>query len=80
MRWITLVLCLCTAQLGAQQGSALAAAAPPQLFNKTIRASFQIDYVTKAPDGSTHNPRYTSQRLIYISTAGRIFARVARRR
>ena len=53
-------------------------AAPPQLLNKTVFVSFSISVPAKGADGSILTGSRNSQRVIYISSAGRVFARATR--
>jgi len=56
-----------------------ASAAPSELLNKTITVSYTTTIPGKAPDGQTITGTRHSVRTVYISSAGRIFARVHRR-
>jgi len=58
---------------------ALASAAPAELLNKTITISYTTTIPGKSPDGQTISGVRNSVRTVYISSAGRIFARVFRR-
>jgi hypothetical protein len=51
---------------------------PPQLQNKTIKITYTASMLAKTPDGRTINGSRKVERLIYISSLGRIFTRVAR--
>jgi len=63
---------LCIAlTLAATTTHALAASAPPQLYNKTITVSFSL--TSRGAPGSL-----AVQRLIYVSSKGRIFVRGSR--
>jgi hypothetical protein len=53
-------------------------AAPAQLLNKTVFISFSVAVPAKGADGSTLSGARNSQRVIYISSAGRVFARASR--
>jgi hypothetical protein len=53
-------------------------AAPPQLLNKTVFVSFSISVPAKGAGGSILTGSRNSQRVIYISSAGRVFARATR--
>jgi len=53
--------------------STVAVAAPPQLLNKTIISSFTVTVPAIEADGKHIVARRTSDRRIYISSAGRIF-------
>lgn len=55
-----------------------ALAAPSQLLNKTIVVSFGVSAPAKGADGSTLTGTRSSQRTIYVSSQGRIFARANR--
>jgi hypothetical protein len=56
-----------------------AIAAPAALMNKTITVSYATTIPGKKADGSPVSGSRASTRTIYISNAGRIFARVVRR-
>ena len=56
-----------------------ATAAPPQALNKTITVSFGVTVPARGTDGSTISGSRSTQRVIYISSAGRVFARAVRR-
>lgn len=51
------------------------AAAPPALLGKTINVSFAMFVPGVGPDGSIHRSGRNVQWTIYLSTAGRIFAK-----
>jgi hypothetical protein len=55
-----------------------AEAAPQQLFNKTITASFNYGATWRAPGGQTSDKQYSFSFVGYISSAGRIFERWTR--
>jgi hypothetical protein len=55
-----------------------AAGAPPQLYNKTVTLAWTVAQSLKAPDGRIVNPSTSESRTIYISNAGRVFARSSR--
>lgn len=57
----------------------LAFAAPAELLNKTITVSYTTTIPGKSPDGQTISGVRNAVRTVYISGAGRIFARVFRR-
>lgn len=52
--------------------------APKQLLNKTIFLSWSIQTSQKAQDGRIVTPTVSIQHTTYVSTAGRLFARVTR--
>jgi hypothetical protein len=60
-------------------GSGAATAAPPQLLDKAVTVSFTISVDARAEDGSgtAARPRHV-ERVIYVSTKGRLFTRVSR--
>jgi hypothetical protein len=60
-------------------GPVAAVAAPAELLNKTITVSYTTTIPGKSPDGQTITGVRNAVRTIYISSAGRIFARVFRR-
>lgn len=55
------------------------AAAPSQLLNKSVFVSFNIAVPSQGSDGSSHNSSRISERVIYISSQGRVFTRVTRK-
>ena len=55
-----------------------ASAAPPQLLNKTIQLNWSTQVVQRGPDGQIVRPRIDSTHTIYVSSAGRLFARASR--
>jgi len=57
----------------------LALAAPPELLNKTITVNYTTTIPGKSADGQTISGVRNAVRTVYISSAGRIFARVFRR-
>lgn len=69
---------LCAAALVAAFAPAIAQAAPQQLLNKTLTVNMTVTIPGKGSDGSTANMPRNIQRLIYISTAGRVFSRATR--
>jgi hypothetical protein len=52
-----------------------ASSAPPQIQNKTVTASWSVDYTFIAPSGRIFAQTVSSQRVVYVSSAGRIFVR-----
>lgn len=56
----------------------IALAVPAQLYNKTVTVSATISVNAVADDGTSVNRPRTVQRIIYISTKGRLFVRVER--
>lgn len=66
------------AAAGALMGGA-AQAAPQQLLNKSVTVSLTVTIPARGSDGSTQaNPRAIT-RTFYISSQGRVFARIDRR-
>lgn len=59
--------------------AASAWAAPAALLNKSISVSYATTIPGKKADGSPVSGSRVATRTVYISSAGRIFARVARR-
>jgi hypothetical protein len=59
-------------------GISLAEAAPKQLLNKTITASYGYGATWRAPDGKTFNRQYSYSIVAYVSSAGRVFERWTR--
>lgn len=55
-----------------------AAAAPQQLYNKSITVHWGEGVLQKASDGSTRTPQISSTRVIYVSSAGRLFVKGTR--
>jgi hypothetical protein len=56
-------------------GAGVAAAAPPQLFHKTIVVSWSREVIEQGTDGSIRNISRNDTRQFYVSTAGRVFMR-----
>jgi hypothetical protein len=56
-------------------GAADAASVPAGLFNKTITTSFTVAIPAKGADGSTLTAQRNITKTMYVSSAGRIFAR-----
>jgi hypothetical protein len=75
--------CLSVAQGGLIAGSlilpTIAFAAPAELLNKTITVNYTVTIPGKSADGQTISGVRNAVRTVYISSAGRIFARVFRR-
>jgi hypothetical protein len=57
-------------------GPALAAGAPPQVMNKTITISFTASGMAKSPEGQVKGVSTQVSRIIYVSSAGRLFVRL----
>jgi hypothetical protein len=55
--------------------AAPAYAAPPQLLDKTITVSFTATGIAKSPEGVQRGFNTQVSRIIYISSAGRLFMR-----
>jgi hypothetical protein len=55
-----------------------AGGAPPQLVNKTIAVSWTVQNTLVTQDGRTMTPTFGVRRLIYVSTAGRLFLKFAK--
>lgn len=53
-------------------------AAPSQLLNKTVTVNLTVAIPGKGTDGSSLNTSSPVQRVIYISSAGRVFSRTTR--
>lgn len=58
--------------------TATAQAAPQQLHNKTLTINMTVTIPGKGSDGSAANLPRSIQRLVYVSSAGRIFSRATR--
>jgi hypothetical protein len=71
-------LCCGLAALLLPVGSALAGSAPSQLYNKTINVGMSINLPGRAGDGTTVTKTRNIDRVIYVSSKGRIFLRVSR--
>jgi len=56
-------------------GSATAAGVPAAAMNKTITISFTASRTGTAPDGTTHPFTTSVTRMVYVSSAGRLFMR-----
>jgi len=52
--------------------------APRQLYNKTVELSWSAQLVEHGPDGKTVTPTINASRIIYVSSAGRLFTRSSR--
>ena len=61
--------------LAAVPGVAFGAGAPSAAMNKTITISFTASGTGKAPDGTTHPFSTAVTRMVYVSSAGRLFMR-----
>ena len=59
--------------------STTAVAAPSEILNKTITVSYTTTIPGKSPEGQAISGVRNSVRTVYISSAGRVFARVHRR-
>lgn len=56
----------------------VAYAAPQQLLEKTIFLDGTVTMIYKKGDGPTASSKWNSRRIIYVSSAGRVFSRVTR--
>lgn len=56
-----------------------AAAAPRELYNKTVSITWAEHAMQKTPDGRTVTPTIMTDRTVYVSGAGRVFVRGNRR-
>ena len=63
-----LVVCSCAAH-----------AAPLQLLNKSIRLEMTVTIPAKTQDGASVLPQQRVSQVIYISSQGRLFQKIARR-
>jgi hypothetical protein len=54
---------------------ALAGGAPPQLLDHTVTVSFTATGQAKSPEGQVQNFNTQVSRIIYVSSAGRLFMR-----
>lgn len=72
MRACPVALLLLTAGVGS------AWAAPPQLHDKAIYTSVSIAVTARAEDGTSANRPRQIDRIIYVSSKGRLFTRVSR--
>lgn len=52
-----------------------AEAAPQGMLNKTIRVSFDVSLPARTSAGQTITARRSVQKVMYVSTAGRVFSR-----
>ncbi|MBI5320490.1 hypothetical protein [Bradyrhizobium sp.] len=75
MKRINTSLCLLVAACAA----APASAAPAALLNKSITVSYATTIPGKKADGTPVSGSRIAMRTIYVSSAGRLFGRVARR-
>lgn len=55
------------------------AALPQQMLNKTVTVSFTVSIPARTPDGATGTASRAVTKVIYISSAGRIFGETSRR-
>lgn len=53
-------------------------AAPQQLLEKTIFLDGVFTMIYKKGDGPTSSSKWNSRRIIYVSSAGRVFSRITR--
>jgi hypothetical protein len=58
--------------------SSAVADAPRQLCNKTVELGWSVRLVQHGPDGQTVTPTINASRIIYVSSAGRLFTRSSR--
>ena len=65
----------CTFTFALLCGPALSAGAPPQAMNKTITISFTASGMAKSPEGQVKGFSTQVSRIIYVSSAGRLFMR-----
>lgn len=56
-------------------GTSFGAGVPSAAMNKTIAISFTASGTAKEPDGRTHRFSTSVTRVVYVSTAGRLFMR-----
>lgn len=68
------MICLTASIIFALHASC-AFAAPAGVLNKTITISFATTGMAKAPDGKSHGFTTKVSRIIYVSSAGRLFSR-----
>jgi hypothetical protein len=59
--------------------SSAAHAAPPQLLNKSIHLEMTVTVPAKTQDGTPAMPQQRVSQVIYISSQGRLFQKIARR-
>lgn len=59
-------------------GGAVAGPAPKQLYNKSVTVNWIESTVQRAPDGRTNTPQINTQRIAYVSSAGRLFVKGTR--
>jgi hypothetical protein len=52
-----------------------AMAAPSQLYNKSITITWSEQSTQRSADGQTITPTISTQRIAYVSSAGRVFVR-----
>ncbi len=73
-KWCLLLLLL-LAVAGLPLISTFALSAPPQIQNKTITASWSVESTLVAPNGRVFTPTTRQQRVMYVSSTGRIFVK-----
>jgi hypothetical protein len=54
------------------------AGAPPQLYNKSIHIAWSESVMQRDETGKTTTPRIDTSRIVYVSSAGRLFIRGSR--
>ena len=59
--------------------SSAARAAPPQLLNKSIHLEMTVTIPAKTQEGTSAMPQQRVSQIIYISSQGRLFQKIARR-
>lgn len=69
--------CLVAAAISGPIGPALAAA-PRQLYNKTIDVNWTVSVDQTSPDGQRRNVSVAVNHTVYVSSAGRLFERASR--
>ena len=57
--------------------SNFASSASPQIQNKTVTASWSVENTLVAPNGRVFAPTIRQQRVIYVSSTGRLFVKAS---
>ena len=70
--------CIGAIALAALAGTASALAAPQGMLNKTVRVSFEVSIPATSASGQSLTARRSVQKILYVSSAGRVFSRTAR--
>ncbi|OQW58240.1 MAG: hypothetical protein A4S14_07850 [Proteobacteria bacterium SG_bin9] len=78
MRLSTLACLAAPLALYLSTATPASAQAPKQLYNKSVFVGMSVSIPARGTDGSSADRPRSVQRVIYISSAGRVFAKVTR--